>query len=51
MDSGMPDRTTAQRSKRYRDRKKRGFRIVGGMRITQREIEKLVKREAEEDWA
>ncbi len=29
MDSGMPDRITAQRSKRYRDGKRRGYRFVG----------------------
>ncbi len=44
MGSGMPDRTTAQRSKRYRDRKKRGYRLVRGARLTKREIEELAAR-------
>ncbi len=40
----MPDRTTAQRSKRYRDRKKRGYRLVNGLRLTAIDIEKLAAR-------
>ncbi len=44
MDSGMPDRTAAQRSKRYRDRRKRGFCLVRGVRLTEIEIEKLAAR-------
>jgi len=40
----MPDRTTAQRSKRYRDRKKRGYRLARGVRLTEIEIEKLAAR-------
>jgi hypothetical protein len=40
----MSDRTAAQRSKRYRDRKRRGYRLVGGLRLTEVEIEKLAAR-------
>jgi len=40
----MPDRTTTQRSKRYRDRKKRGYRLARGVRLTEIEIEKLAAR-------
>jgi hypothetical protein len=40
----MHDRTAAQRSKRYRDRKRRGYRLVGGLRLTEVEIEKLAAR-------
>ena len=44
MDSAMPDNTAAERSKRYRDRKKRGHRLVSGLRLTTIEIEKLAAR-------
>ncbi len=40
----MPDRTTAQRSKRYRDRKKRGYHLLRGVRLSEIEIEKLAAR-------
>ena len=40
----MPDRTASQRSKRYCDRKKRGYRLVRGVRLTEIEIEKLAAR-------
>ncbi len=40
----MPDPTSAQRSKRYRDRKKRGYRLVNGLRLSEIEIENLAAR-------
>ena len=40
----MPDRTTAQRSKRYRARKRQGYRLVHCVRLTETDIEKLAAR-------